>query len=55
MKPIGSPFSLVRRDPGETVAACDLSFIIPMAHGMDSLNAAAAAAVAFWVIAGSGV
>ncbi len=39
----------------ETVAACDLSFIIPMAHGMDSLNAAAAAAVAFWVIAGSGV
>lgn len=32
----------------ETVAACDWTVKIPMSHGVDSLNAAAAAAVAFW-------
>lgn len=32
----------------ETVAACDYCAMIPMRHGMDSLNVAAAAAVAFW-------
>lgn len=32
----------------ETIAACDLTVRIPMAHGVDSLNVAAAAAVAFW-------
>ena len=32
----------------ETVALCDFSAIIPMHNGADSLNAAAAAAVAFW-------
>ena len=32
----------------ETIAACDETIIIPMAHGVDSLNVAAAAAVAFW-------
>ena len=37
----------------DTVAACDMSLIVPMAHGMDSLNAAAAAAVIFWEAAKS--
>ena len=31
-----------------TIAACDWSARIPMAHGVDSLNVAAASAVAFW-------
>ena len=31
-----------------SIAACDFSVRIPMAHGVDSLNVAAAAAVAFW-------
>ena len=31
-----------------TVAAADVALRIPMAHGVDSLNVAAAAAVAFW-------
>ena len=34
----------------ETIAACDRTVIIPMAHGVDSLNVAAASAVAFWVL-----
>ena len=32
----------------ETIAQCDHTVIIPMRHGMDSLNVAAAAAIAFW-------
>jgi len=32
----------------ETIAACDAAVKIPMAHGVDSLNVAAASAVAFW-------
>ena len=32
----------------DTVAACDYTARIPMAHGVDSLNVASAAAVAFW-------
>ena len=32
----------------ETVAACDVTVRIPMCHGVDSLNVAAASAVAFW-------
>lgn len=32
----------------QTIAACDVPVIIPMAHGVDSLNVAAASAVAFW-------
>lgn len=32
----------------ETIAACDYTVCIPMAHGVDSLNVAAASAVAFW-------
>ncbi|MBO5352773.1 MAG: RNA methyltransferase [Lachnospiraceae bacterium] len=31
-----------------TIAACDYTVMIPMAHGVDSLNVAAASAVAFW-------
>lgn len=31
-----------------TIAGCDYSVIIPMSHGVDSLNVAAASAVAFW-------
>ena len=33
-----------------TVDACDEVVRIPMAHGVDSLNVAAAAAVAFWAL-----
>lgn len=32
----------------ETIAQCDVTVRIPMAHGVDSLNVAAASAVAFW-------
>ena len=32
----------------ETIADCDYTVCIPMAHGVDSLNVAAASAVAFW-------
>ena len=32
----------------ETIADCDYTVMIPMAHGVDSLNVAAASAVAFW-------
>ena len=33
---------------GSTIAACDDTVRIPMGHGVDSLNVAAASAVAFW-------
>ena len=36
----------------ETIADCDYTVCIPMAHGVDSLNVAAASAVAFWELAG---
>ena len=32
----------------ETIADCDYTVLIPMSHGVDSLNVAAASAVAFW-------
>ena len=32
----------------ETMANCDYTVKIPMSHGVDSLNVAAASAVAFW-------
>lgn len=32
----------------DTIERCDYNVIIPMAHGVDSLNVAAASAVAFW-------
>ena len=35
-----------------TIAACDGTVIIPMEHGVDSLNVAAASAVAFWELRG---
>lgn len=35
----------------ETIDACDYTVKIPMAHGVDSLNVAAASAVAFWQLA----
>ena len=31
-----------------TIAGCDYTVMIPMSHGVDSLNVAAASAVAFW-------
>jgi len=31
-----------------TIAQCDYTVMIPMSHGVDSLNVASAAAVAFW-------
>ena len=31
-----------------TIAHCDYTVMIPMQHGVDSLNVAAAGAVAFW-------
>lgn len=31
-----------------TIDACDMTVMIPMSHGVDSLNVAAASAVAFW-------
>ena len=34
----------------ETIASCDYTVKIPMSHGVDSLNVAAASAVAFWVL-----
>lgn len=34
--------------PAETIAKADYTVRIPMAHGVDSLNVAAASAVAFW-------
>ena len=34
-----------------TIAACDYTVLIPMAHQVDSLNVAAAAAIAFWELA----
>ena len=35
-----------------TIEGCDLTVRIPMAHGVDSLNGAAASAVAFWHLCG---
>ena len=32
----------------QTIADCDYTVKIPMSHGVDSLNVAAASAVAFW-------
>lgn len=36
--------------PEETIAACNATVKIPMQHGVDSLNVAAASAVIFWVL-----
>lgn len=37
--------------PRKAIAACDRTVKIPMSHGVDSLNVAAASAVAFWQLA----
>ena len=37
-----------------TIADCDYTVMIPMFHGVDSLNVAAASAVAFWQLGHSG-
>ena len=37
--------------PHEAIASADYVVRIPMAYGVDSLNVAAAAAVAFWELA----
>ena len=37
-----------------TIAACDYTVRIPMSHGVDSLNVAAASAVAFWQLRAPG-
>jgi len=37
-----------------TIANCDYTVKIPMAHGVDSLNVAAASAVAFWELGRQG-
>jgi len=34
--------------PKETIDACDYCVMIPISHGVDSLNVAAASAVVFW-------
>ena len=39
--------------PQQTIADCDYVVRIPMKHGVDSLNVAAAAAVAFWELRNS--
>lgn len=39
---------------GNTIAACDYTVKIPMSHGVDSLNVAAASAVAFWQLGNKG-
>jgi len=38
----------------ETIARCDYTVKIPMDHGVDSLNVAAASAVAFWQLGSRG-
>ena len=40
--------------PQETIEAADYTITIPMSHGVDSLNVAAAAAVAFWELGNRG-
>lgn len=39
---------------GDTIADCDYTVKIPMSHGVDSLNVAAASAVAFWQLGNHG-
>jgi len=41
--------------PDATIDACDYCVMIPMSHGVDSLNVAAASAVAFWELGKSKV
>ncbi|MCF0229297.1 MAG: RNA methyltransferase [Parasporobacterium sp.] len=56
LKPVpGEKIALILGSEGpglheETIEACDAAVKIPMAHGVDSLNVAAASAIAFWQI-----
>lgn len=38
----------------DTISNCDYTVRIPMSHGVDSLNVAAASAVAFWQLGNRG-
>ena len=38
----------------DTISNCDYTVKIPMSHGVDSLNVAAASAVAFWQLGNRG-
>ncbi len=40
--------------PSSTIESCDYTVLIPMSHGVDSLNVAAASAVAFWQLRSKG-
>ena len=40
--------------PKEVIAACDYRVMIPMHHGVDSLNVAAASAISFWELMKNG-
>ena len=40
--------SNINSDLPETIRSCDYTVCIPMKHGVDSLNVAAASAIAFW-------
>ena len=49
----GDPAAIILGTEGDglaqtTIADCDYTVKIPMSHGVDSLNVAAASAVAFW-------
>lgn len=46
---LGSEGNGLRED---TLEMCDYTVMIPMSHGVDSLNVAAASALAFWELAG---
>ena len=45
---IGNHVHATQLETHEVIAGCDYVVRIPMAHGVDSLNVAAASAVAFW-------
>lgn len=57
--PVDNKLALILGNEGyglceETIRSSDHAAIIPMAHGVDSLNVAAASAVAFWQLTGQG-
>lgn len=43
----------VEGEARDTIADCDYMVRIPMSHGVDSLNVAAAGAVTFWQLGGN--
>ena len=48
MSEMKTGMKLAMHDSDKTIADCDYTVRIPMSHGVDSLNVAAASAVAFW-------